>query len=62
MALSADQLQSIENGLRDLSNLRKLTLPKMVGLNDEKIQKNLDLIYQHIEGDQESVISKWQKR
>ncbi len=62
VALSADQLQSIENGLRDLSNLRKLTLPKMVGLNDEKIQKNLDLIYQHIEGDQESVISKWQKR
>jgi hypothetical protein len=62
VSLSAEQLQSMENGLRDLSNLRKLTLPKMVGLNDEKIQKNLDLIYQHIDGNQDSVISKWQKR
>jgi hypothetical protein len=62
VSLSAEQLQSMENGLRDLSNLRKLSLPKIVGLNDEKIQKNLELIYQHIDGNEESVISKWQKR
>jgi hypothetical protein len=62
VSLSAEQLQSMENGLRDLSNLRKLSLPKIVGLNDEKIQKNLELIYQHIDGNEESVITKWQRK
>lgn len=59
--LSTNQLDLIEEGLRDLSNLRRIQLPAMIPLANERVQSQLDVIVKHMNGEQ-SIIQKWKTK
>ena len=49
--LSSSQLTLIEEGLRDLNNLRRIHLPAMVPLADERVRSLFDAIDNHMRGE-----------